>query len=143
MARRPALIEGPSRRGPGQSRRNGGSPRRPFRSVSSSEQLSSWVNDAERLVLAALPRRLNELEIAGRLNVRVPVLCGAFLTVKGQRMYRAITTLRLKAARRLLNAEPGLDPVEVAKRCGFPSRGRFIRDYLRQFGERPGVGGGR
>ena len=97
------------------------------------------VETVERMVLAALPKRLSEKALAQMIGVRIADLHRAFLIVRGAAFYTALHAVRLDAAHRLLRDKPGLAPEAVAIQCGFGHYGVFHRNYRRRFGLEPGI----
>lgn len=91
----------------------------------------------ESIVLAALPKRLDEDFLAEALRIEPAALRAAFLRVRGGTPYRMLLTLRLHTARQTMALRPDIPAAAVARQCGFPSYGRFSVEYETLFGERP------
>jgi transcriptional regulator GlxA family with amidase domain len=109
----------------------------PPRSGARAELLAAQevVRVAEGLVLAALPKRVEETWIAQILRLEAADLAEAFRLVRGATAYRAIMGVRLEAARRTLELHPKLSPTAVAKQCGFLSLRRFLTEWQAFCGE--------
>lgn len=93
------------------------------------------VRIAEGLVLAALPKRVEESWIAQVVRLEPEELAEAFRLVRHATAYRAIMGVRLEAARRTLERHPKLSPAAVAKACGFLSLRRFLTEWGAFYGE--------
>lgn len=92
------------------------------------------VTAAESLMLAALPRRVDEALLSAMLRVDRRSLRNAFMEVRGQSIYRAILVVRLLTVRRTLERHPDLSPVSVARACGFATYGQFRKEYRADLG---------
>lgn len=97
------------------------------------------VETTERMVVAALPKRLSESVLATAIGVKVSDLHRAFLIVRGTPLYTALHAVRLDAADQLLVGNPAMAPEAVAIQCGFGHYGVFHRNYRRRFGREPGI----
>lgn len=101
------------------------------------EALAAWrvVRAAEALVLAALPKRLDEPWLEEILRLVPGGLREAFGKTRGVTPYRAIMAARLEAARQTLALYPGLPMLVVATQCGFPGAARFLSEWQAYFGD--------
>lgn len=93
------------------------------------------VRIAEGLVLAALPKRVEEVWVAQILRLEAVDLDEAFRMVRSSTVYRAFMAVRLEAARHTLDLYPKLSTAAVAKQCGFMSLGRFLGEWQAYYGE--------
>jgi transcriptional regulator GlxA family with amidase domain len=97
------------------------------------------VATVERMVLAALPRRISDSALARAIGGTPDDLKRAFRAVRRAPLYTALLELRLDEANRLLKEDPALPPDVVALHCGFGHFGIFRRGYRRRFGAEPGL----
>lgn len=96
------------------------------------------VATVERMVLAALPRRIPDSKLARAIGGTPDDLKRAFRAVRRAPLYTALLELRLDEANRLLKEDPALPADVVALHCGFGHFGIFRRGYRRRFGAEPG-----
>lgn len=76
--------------------------------------------------------------IAAEVGVSIRSLFATFRRSRGYSPAEFLRQTRLRHARRMLqDPEPCTTTENVAFACGFADLGRFMRDYLRAFGQRP------
>ncbi|AYV48165.1 hypothetical protein CFHF_23655 [Caulobacter flavus] len=95
------------------------------------------VERAERAVVAALPRRVDERTLADSVGATLQHLRYAFRTTRGSSIYAALADLRLRHARDFLAGDPSLTPAAAANFCGFGHIGNFRRAFRQRFGHDP------
>ena len=76
-------------------------------------------------------------ELARRVGMSPRHFSRSFTEQVGQSPGHYVTTVRVEAARRLLEQEPGATTVVVARRCGFGTAETLRRAFLRRLGVPP------
>ncbi|MFZ0269330.1 helix-turn-helix domain-containing protein [Caulobacter sp.] len=97
----------------------------------------SLVEKAENAVLSALPRRIDEQQLAAQFGVTPAHLRQAFRMIRSGSVYSALVDLRLRAAHDALVKDPTLTASVAAGYCGFGHLGNFRRAFRVRFGHNP------